>query len=56
MDFFNDRDYVITTVGGDVLGPQWQYVKKKMDRFMIPKERTDLYNATDPYSDLFQET
>jgi len=56
MDFFTDRDYVITTVGGDILGPEWQYVKKKMDRFMIPRERTDLYNATDPYSDLFQET
>lgn len=43
MDFFNDRDYVITTADGQVLGSQWQYVKKMMDRFMIPKERTDLW-------------
>ena len=54
MDFFNDRDYVITTVGGDILGPEWQYVKKKMDRFMIPKERTDLYKEP-VYDNLFQE-
>ena len=54
MDFFNDRDYVITTVGGDILGPEWQYVKKKMDRFMIPKERTDLYKEP-VYNNLFQE-
>jgi FkbM family methyltransferase len=44
MDYFNDRDYVITTADGVVQGPEWKYVKKMMDRFMIPKERTDLYS------------
>lgn len=50
MDYFNDRDYVITTADRIVRGPDWMYVKKMMDRFMIPKERTDLYNldALDP--------
>ncbi len=44
LDFFNTRDYVITTANGVVQGPKWKYVKRMMDRFMIPKERTDLYN------------
>lgn len=57
MDFFNDRDYVITTVDGTVLGPEWQYVKKMMDRFMIPRERTDLYTLPEemPFNRLFEE-
>jgi FkbM family methyltransferase len=46
MDFFVSRDYVITTADGNVLPNKWQYVKKMMDRFMIPKERTDLYDVT----------
>lgn len=54
MDYFNDRDYVITTVDGKVRGTQWTYVKKMMDRFMIPKERTDLYSQSS-FDDLFQE-
>ena len=45
MDYFNDRDYVITTADGIVRGPEWCYVKKMMDRFMIPKERMDLYQV-----------
>ena len=44
FDYFNDRDYVIMTADGVIQGPKWRYVKKMMDRFMIPKERTDLYN------------
>lgn len=44
FDFFNSRNYVITTADGVVRGPQWCYVKKMMDRFMIPAERTDLYD------------
>lgn len=50
MDYFTSRDYVITTADRIVRGPDWVYVKKMMDRFMIPKERTDLYNvdALDP--------
>jgi FkbM family methyltransferase len=44
MDFFTERDYVITTADGIVRGTEWCYVKKMMDRFMIPKERTDLYD------------
>jgi FkbM family methyltransferase len=46
MDYFNTRDYVVTTADGVVRGPKWCYVKKMMDRFMIPKERTDLYDPT----------
>ena len=40
MDYFNDRDYVITTADGIVRGPKWCYVKKMMDRFMIPKKES----------------
>lgn len=46
FDYFNDRDYVITTADGVVRGSEWIYVKKMMDRFMIPKERTDLYTES----------
>lgn len=58
FDYFNDRDYVITTADGVVRGPEWCYVKKMMDRFMIPKERTDLYTLPEeqPYNQLFEET
>lgn len=57
MDYFNDRDYVITTADGVVRGPEWVYVKKMMDRFMIPKERTDLYTLPEeqPINKLFEE-
>lgn len=55
MDYFTDRDYVITTADGNIIGPEWRYVKKMMDRFMIPKERTDLYNQSN-FSNLFEET
>lgn len=55
MDFFTDRDYVITTADGIVRGPDWIYVKRMMDRFMIPKERTDLYTLPEemPINKLF---
>lgn len=46
MDFFTSRNYVITTADGTILPKKWQYVKKMMDRFMIPAERTDLYDAS----------
>lgn len=52
MDYFNDRDYVITTADGQVRGADWVYVPKMMDRFMIPKERTDLYSDT--FNNLFE--
>lgn len=57
MDYFNDRDYVITTADGVVRGSKWVYVKKMMDRFMIPKERIDLYNLKEeqPFNKLFEE-
>lgn len=57
MDYFNDRDYIITTADGNVLGPEFKYVKKMMDRFMIPKERTDLYKLPEelPINKLFEE-
>jgi len=54
MDYFNDRDYVITTADGVVRGSEWCYVKKMMDRFMIPKERTDLYQES-TFEQLFIE-
>lgn len=53
MDYFNDRDYVITTADGNMVGPEFKYVKKMMDRFMIPKERTDLYKQSS-FNDLFE--
>jgi hypothetical protein len=65
MDYFNSRNYVITTADGVVRGPKWCYVKKMMDRFMIPAERTDLYDPNNiakdeeidntTFSELFEE-
>lgn len=56
FDYFNDRDYVITTADGVVRGSEWVYVKKMMDRFMIPKERADLYTESKTvFADLFVE-
>lgn len=60
MDYFNQKNYVITTADGVVRGPQWCYVKKMMDRFMIPAERTDLYSTVKSSKsklnlDLFEE-
>jgi FkbM family methyltransferase len=42
MDYFNSRNYVITTADGKIQPKEFVYVKKMMDRFMIPAERTDL--------------
>jgi len=60
MDYFNSRNYVITTADGVVKPKEWVYTKKMMDRFMIPAERTDLYDpnkigASSQFSDLFAE-
>ena len=44
LDYFNTRDYVITLADGTIMPEKWQYAKKMMDRFMIPAERTDLYD------------
>ena len=46
MDYFNSRNYVITTADGIVRGSEFGYVKRMMDRFMIPAERTDLYDPS----------
>jgi len=46
MDYFTSKNYVITTADGTILPKKFQYVKKMMDRFMIPAERTDLYDAS----------
>jgi len=53
MDYFVSKDYIITTADGNVLPNKWTYVKKMMDRFMIPKERTDLYDVSKVTQDLF---
>lgn len=45
MDYFTAKNYVITTADGTILPKKFQYVKKMMDRFMIPAERTDLYDV-----------
>lgn len=45
MDYFTTKNYVITTADGTILPKKFQYVKKMMDRFMIPAERTDLYDV-----------
>jgi hypothetical protein len=63
MDYFNTKNYVITTADSVVRGPNFCYVKKMMDRFMIPAERTDLYDPnnvaqiedTTTFTDLFEE-
>ena len=59
FDYFNSRNYVITTADGVVRGPEWCYVKKMMDRFMIPAERTDLYDPSkvedvEKFNELFE--
>lgn len=55
MDYFSNKNYVITTADGVVQGPEWKYVKKMMDRFMIPAERVDLYNTNATTDILSQE-
>jgi len=44
LDYFADRDYIITTADGRVQPFEFQHVPRMMDRFMIPRERTDLYD------------
>lgn len=53
MDYFVSKDYIITTADGNILPNEWTYVKKMMDRFMIPKERTDLYDSSKVPQSLF---
>lgn len=53
MDYFNNKNYVITLADGTVMPKEWRYAKKMMDRFMIPAERTDLY---DPSNTLNEES
>lgn len=53
MDYFVAKDYIITTADGTILPNEWTYVKKMMDRFMIPKERTDLYDPAKIPQSLF---
>ena len=55
FDYFTQRNYIITTADGIIRGPEWCYVKKMMDRFMIPAERTDLYNPDKVIPNLFIE-
>jgi FkbM family methyltransferase len=55
FDYFNSRNYIITTADGIIRGPEWCYVKKMMDRFMIPAERTDLYNPDKVIPHLFDD-
>lgn len=45
MDYFTSKNYVITLADGTIMPKKFQYVKKMMDRFMIPAERTDLYDV-----------
>ena len=45
MDYFTSKNYVITLADGTIMPKKFQYAKKMMDRFMIPAERTDLYNV-----------
>lgn len=56
MDYFTSKDYIITTADGNILPNEWTYVKKMMDRFMIPKERTDLYDPAKVPQSLFTIT
>lgn len=45
MDYFTSKNYVITLADGSIMPKKFQYAKKMMDRFMIPAERTDLYDV-----------
>jgi FkbM family methyltransferase len=54
MDYFVAKDYIITTADGNILPNKWTYVKKMMDRFMIPKERTDLYDPSKVPASMFE--
>ena len=45
MDYFTSKNYVITLADGTIMPKKFQYAKKMMDRFMIPAERTDLYDV-----------
>lgn len=47
MDYFTTKNYVITLADGTIMPKKWQYAKKMMDRFMIPAERTDLYDPNE---------
>lgn len=47
MDYFTSKNYVITLADGTIMPKKFQYAKKMMDRFMIPAERTDLYNTAE---------
>lgn len=46
MDYFTSKNYVITLADGTIMPKKFQYAKKMMDRFMIPAERTDLYDVS----------
>jgi FkbM family methyltransferase len=46
MDYFTSKNYVITLADGTIMPKKFQYAKKMMDRFMIPAERTDLYDIS----------
>jgi len=39
VNYFNERDYIVTTSDGVVRGSEWFHTKRMMDRFMIPKEK-----------------
>jgi FkbM family methyltransferase len=45
IDYFVSKNYVVTLADGTIMPKQWKYAKKMMDRFMIPAERTDLYDV-----------
>lgn len=45
MYYFTSKNYVITLADGTIMPKKFQYAKKMMDRFMIPAERTDLYDV-----------
>ena len=49
MDYFTSKNYVITLADGTIMPKKFQYAKKMMDRFMIPAERTDLYDVANKY-------
>ena len=49
MDYFTSKNYVITLADGSMMPNEWKYAKKMMDRFMIPAERTDLYDPKNVY-------
>lgn len=56
MDYFTSKNYVITLADGSIMPKKFKYIKKMMDRFMIPVEHPILNKTLEtPFNKLFVE-